>query len=164
MGDVDVMVELVIGCGVENVVKERRGMESLAVFGFAIPFDFRCTRVIITLDSRIINPTLFCIGFLPLYTTGIILSPLIMHSSCTCVSYIPRERFHVQFTDFPSHSVYISCGIFMLSVWHVCFYRTSEKKLEVSKGYKKVHFIDKPCAQRAVLHTPVHLYVSSEAL
>jgi hypothetical protein len=54
MGDVDVMVELVIDCGVENVVKERRGMESLAVFGFAIPLYFRYTGVIRTLDFRII--------------------------------------------------------------------------------------------------------------
>jgi hypothetical protein len=54
MGDVDVMVELVIGCGVENVVKERRGRESLAMFEFAIPLYFRCTGVIRTLDSRII--------------------------------------------------------------------------------------------------------------
>jgi hypothetical protein len=36
------------------VVKERRGMESLAVLGFAIPLYFRCTGVIMTLDSRII--------------------------------------------------------------------------------------------------------------
>jgi hypothetical protein len=135
MGNMDVTVELVIGCEVENVVKERRRMESLAVFEFAIPLYFRCTRVIVTFRLSYYNPTSFCIGFLTLYTTGIVLSPLIMHSSCKYVSYIPRERLHVQFTDFPSHSVYISCGIFIRSAWHVCFCRTLEKKLEVSKGY-----------------------------
>jgi hypothetical protein len=130
------MVELVIGCGVENVVKERRGMESLAVLGFAIPLYFRCTGVIRTLDSHVIIQ-LHSVCFLPLYTAGLVLSPLMMHSSCKYVSYIPRERFHVQFTDFPSHPVYISCGIFILSVWHVCFCRTLEKKFEVSKLYLK---------------------------